>query len=96
MDILYTNKDNFNNYIKVLHVSGVFKMTEKSHKVNHTPQYKQGEYCELPERSATHFCSVKDPGIVVDVEIQAGDPVDSQFVRDFMSKFRAIYEKRSA
>ena len=96
MVILYPNKNYFNNYIKVLHASGVSKMTEKTRKVESTPQFKQGEYCKLPERSANHFCSIKDPGIVVDVEIQAGDPVDSQFIRDFMSEFKAFYDKRSA
>ena len=80
----------------MLHVSGVFKMTEKTRTVSAQPQYKQGEYCELPERSVDHFCAAKDNGIVVDVEIQAGDPVDSQFIRDFMSEFRAFYEKKSA
>ena len=76
--------------------SGVIKMTEKTHKDTEKPELKQGEYCEVPERSANHFCSAQDPGIVVDVEIQAGDPVDSQFMRDFMSEFKEFYSKKSA
>lgn len=76
--------------------SGVLKMTEKTHIDTEKTEFEQGEYCELPERSVSHFCAAQDSGIVVDVEIQPGDPVDSQFIRNFMGEFKAFYNKKSA
>lgn len=57
---------------------------------------KEGEFCKIPERAANHFCSAQDMGIVVDMEIQAGDPVDSQIIRNFMGEFKAARDKKSA
>ena len=71
-------------------------MTDKLRKTGEFSKYKQGDYCEIPERAANHFCTAKDSGIVVDVEIQPGDPVDSQFIRNFMGEFKAAYDKKSA
>ena len=71
-------------------------MTDKFREKTNSAQHKQGVYCKLPERSTNHFCSAQDPGIVVEVEIQAGDPVDSQIIKDFMSEFEAFCDKRSA
>jgi len=42
-----------------------------------------------PGKSARHYTIQSDPGIVVDVEIQLGDPIDSQFIRNFMGEFEA-------
>ena len=96
MFIIQTNKEYFIKNIKVLNAKWGIKMTEKTQKNTEKPDLEPVEYCKIPERSVSHFCSAKDPGIVVDVEIQAGDPVDSQFMRDFMSEFKAFYSKKSA
>lgn len=65
-------------------------------KVHQSPDFKEGDFCEMPERPANHFCATQDSGIVVDVEIQMGDPVDSQIIRNFMGEFKAAWEKKSA
>lgn len=64
--------------------------------VSTAPDIEEGDFCELPERPANHFCAAQESGIVVDVEIQMGDPVDSQIIRNFMGEFRAAWEKKSA
>ena len=71
-------------------------MTEKSKLTRQNSGVKPGDYCELPERHAGHFSNHQDPGIVVDFEVQMGDPVDSQFIRAFMGEFEAASRKRSA
>ena len=70
-------------------------MTEKSKMVPKVPGVKEGDFCELPERSANHFCTAQDSGIEVDMEIQTGDAVDSQIIRNFMGEFKAAYGKKS-
>lgn len=42
---------------------------------------------------AKPFSTACDPGIVVDVEIQPGEPVDSQIIRNFMGEFEAASKK---
>ena len=69
-------------------------MTGKTENVFNLPVDAEGSYCDVPERSAGHFCSAIDPGIVVDVEIQAGDPEDSQFIR-LMGEFEAASKTKS-
>ena len=71
-------------------------MTDKVHKTDFDSVNHEGEYCKVPERSVGHFCSAQDTGIVVDMEIQPGDPVDSQIIRNFMGEFRAAHSKKSA
>jgi len=71
-------------------------MTEKVDKTDHDSVNNEGEYCKVPERPVGHFCAPQNSGIVVDMEIQLGDPVDSQIIRNFMGEFRAAYGKKSA
>ena len=71
-------------------------MTEKVRKTTDNVVFEQGEFCEIPERTVGHFNTAKDTGIIVDMEIQPGDPVDSQIIRNFMGEFRAAFEKKSA
>ena len=53
-----------------------------------------GKVCQLPERQAGQFCSVPDSGIIVDVEVQMGDPVDSQIIRNFMGEFERAQKNK--
>jgi len=62
-------------------------MTEKSKQNSMSQDIAMGEVCHLPERQADQFCSIPNTGIVVDVEVQMGDPVDSQIIRNFMGEF---------
>ena len=71
-------------------------MTEKSKQLYQPQDTNQTKFCLLPERAAGHFCSSVDPGIEVDMEIQAGDPVDSQIIRNFMGEFERVWKDRSA
>lgn len=71
-------------------------MTEKSLKKGGVQDTAKSEFCQLPERQAAQFCTLPDSGIVVDVEIQMGDPVDSQIIRNFMGEFEQARNKRSA
>ena len=69
-------------------------MTDKTKPVLDTaPDIDVGDFCKVPERPANHFCAAKDQGIVVDMEIQAGDPVDSQIIRNFIGEFEAASKK---
>ena len=52
--------------------------------------------CQLPERQAGQFCTIQNSGIVVDVEVQMGDPVDSQIIRNFKGEFELARKNRSA
>lgn len=70
-------------------------MTDKTRKVPPAPAVNEGDFCELPERSVNHFCTSQDTGIVVDMEIQMGDPVDSQIIRNFMGEFKEAYRKNA-
>lgn len=45
------------------------------------------------QTSTSSFSTAYDPGIVVDMEIQPGDPVDSQIIRNFMGEFEAASKK---
>ena len=69
-------------------------MTEKSLKNGGSQGTANSEFRQLPERQAGHFCTLPDSGIVVDVEIQIGDPVDSQIIRNFMGEFEQARNKR--
>lgn len=71
-------------------------MTEKSRQGGVSPGITNNDICHLPERQNRPFCSIPDPGIVVDMEIQPGDPVDSQIIRKFMGEFEQARNKRSA
>jgi len=71
-------------------------MTEKSLKNGRSPDTANSEFGQLPERQAGQFCTLPDSGIVVDVEIQLGDPVDSQIIRNFMGEFEQARSKGSA
>lgn len=71
-------------------------MTEKLQQNGMSPDIARLDLHHLPERKAGQFCSLPDPGIVVDVEIQMGDPVDSQIIRNFMGEFEQAWNKRSA
>jgi len=71
-------------------------MTDKVRNTTVNVVFKQGDFCEIPERPVGHFNIAQDPGIIVDMEIQPGDPVDSQIIRNFMGEFRAAFEKKSA
>jgi len=71
-------------------------MTDKANRAPDVPKQERGNFLEAPERSPGHFSVSRDPGIVVDVEIQPGDPVDSQFIRNFMVEFETYYKKKSA
>ena len=71
-------------------------MTDSTKSLQASSRANQGEYCEIPERHAGHFSTARDPGIVVDVEVQMGDPVDSQIIRAFMGEFEAASKKKSA
>ena len=80
-------------------ISGVIKMmgkTRKNEMIEESTIEASGAYCDVPERSVGHFYMAVDSGIVVDVEIQAGDPVDSQFIRNFMGEFEAAGKLKSA
>ena len=69
-------------------------MTEKSLKNDGAQDTANSRFCQPPERQAGHFCTLPDSGIVVDVEIQIGDPVDSQIIRNFMGEFEQARNKR--
>ena len=71
-------------------------MTDKSHKIGRPQETASSEFCQPPERQAAQFCTLPDSGIVVDVEIQMGDPVDSQIIRNFMGEFEQAKNKCSA
>ncbi|WP_455365340.1 hypothetical protein [Kaarinaea lacus] len=71
-------------------------MTEKSLQKGVSEDTANSEFCHFPERRAGHFCTAGDPGIVVDMEIQMGEPVDSQIIRNFMGEFEQAKNKRSA
>ena len=71
-------------------------MTEKVRKTDLNSVENEGEYCKVPERTVGHFCAAQNSGIVVDMEIQLGEPVDSQIIRNFMGEFRAANSKKSA
>ncbi len=71
-------------------------MTDKSLKNGRSQDTANSEFRQLPERQAGQFCTLPDSGIVVDVEIQIGDPVDSQIIRNFMGEFKQACKKRSA
>ena len=75
---------------------GHIKMTEKSLQKGVSPGTTNSEISQLPERRAGQFCTLTDPGIVVDVEIQMGDPVDSQIIRNFMGEFEQARKSKSA
>jgi len=69
-------------------------MTEKltSSKTLFDANHDQGR--PAPERQARQFCTLPDAGIIVDMEIQTGDPVDSQIIRNFMGEFEQACKKR--
>jgi hypothetical protein len=71
-------------------------MTEKSRQGGVSSDIASNDICHLPERHARQFCSIPDPGIVIDMEIQPGDPVDSQIIRNFMGEFEQARNKRTA
>jgi len=71
-------------------------MTEKSKLNSMSQDTTKGKVCHLPERQADQFCTIPNAGIVVDVEVQPGDPVDSQIIRNFMGEFEQARKNRSA
>lgn len=71
-------------------------MTDKSKTMPAASEVKEGDFCEIPERPVNQYWTGQDTGIQVDMEIQTGDPVDSQIIRNFMGEFKAAYGKKSA
>ena len=60
---------------------------EKSKLPNTLQDKLKDKACRLPERQSDQFCSIPNTGIVVNMEIQLGDPVDSQIISKFMGEF---------
>ena len=54
----------------------------------------KGSHSKSTDQQVRHFNIQQDPGIVVDFEIQAGDPVDSQLIRNFMGEFEKASKSR--
>lgn len=71
------------------------KMTEKKRENSTSQDRANGKVCQLPERQTGQFCTIPNSGIVVDVEVQIGDPVDSQIIRNFMGEFELARKNRS-
>lgn len=70
-------------------------MTDKTIKHTRLPlEAKVGAKSVFPDHQVRHYNMQQDPGIVVDMEIQAGDPVDSQFIRNFMGEFERVSKTR--
>ena len=70
-------------------------MTEKLKQNSMSQDDAKGKVCRLPERQAGQFCTISGSGIIVDVEVQPGDPVDSQIIRNFMGEFELARKNRS-
>jgi len=70
-------------------------MTDKTSKHNRLPpEGIEGNEHLFSSRLVRHYSMQQDPGIVVDMEVQAGDPVDSQFIRNFMYEFEKASKAR--
>ena len=68
-------------------------MTEKSKLHSLLQDTPKDNVCHLPERQSDQFCTIPNTGIVVDMEIQLGDPVDSQIISNFMGEFEQARKK---
>ncbi len=70
-------------------------MTEKTLQNHISHDTTKGTKNQPHERQTGQFCTVPHTGIVVDMEVQTGDPVDSQIIRNFIGEFEQACKKQS-
>ena len=49
---------------------------------------------QLPENHAGQFCTIPHAGIIVEVEVPAGEQADSQVIRKFIEEFEQAQKKQ--